>query len=326
MRIEFRRVEWQFASMFRISYRARTHAEGVVAELNDGNAIGRGEAFGVSYHGETVDSVLAQLMSVKQDLVNGLSRFELQTRLPPGGARNAVDCALWDLEAKRTGRRAWDLAGMPSMKPLTTYFTIGLDTPAAMGHAAAAVAQYSKLKLKLAGDQDLERVRAVREARPDAELIVDPNQAWDEGQLRELAPRFAELGVKLIEQPFPVGRDAMLVDFESSIPLCADESCQTTESLPALLGKYRYINIKLDKTGGLTEALRLAQAARAANLRLMVGSMAGGSSLSMAPAFIVGQLCDFVDLDGPLLSTSDVPNAIRYEGNNMSVPQAGLWG
>lgn len=325
MRVVFRRVDFPFASTFRIAYEVRTHAETVRVELTDGKLIGRGEALGVSYHGETADSLLAQLKAVKKDLANGISRTELQALLPPGGARSAIDCALWDLEAKRTGRRVWELAGIKSVNPLITAYTLSMDTPEAMGRAAGAARQYSLLKLKLAGDGDLERVAAVRKARSDADLIVDANQGWNERQLYEFTPRLAQLGVRLIEQPLPAGRDAILAGFKSPVSLCADESCQTAASVSSLIGKYQYVNIKLDKTGGLTEALLLARAARAETLKLMVGCMAG-SSLSMAPAFIVGQLCSVVDLDGPLLSASDVPNAIRYEGSRMFAPEESLWG
>lgn len=325
MQLEWRRVDWEFASVFRIAYKVQTHAQTVQVALREGNQVGRGEALGVSYHGETADTLLEQLAAVASDLRNGLSRVELQDLLPAGGARNAVDCALWDLEAKRAGRRAWELAGMASVHPLVTAYTLSVDTPATMGQAAAAAQRYSLLKLKLAGEGDLERVTAVRQARPDAELIVDANQAWSERQLYELTPRLAELGVKLIEQPLAVGKDDALAGFESPVPLCADESCQTVASLPAVVGKYHYINVKLDKTGGLTEALRLARAARAQGLELMVGCMAG-SSLSMAPAFIVGQLCSVVDLDGPLLAKADVPDGIRYEGSRMFMPRVSLWG
>jgi L-alanine-DL-glutamate epimerase-like enolase superfamily enzyme len=325
MHVEFRRVDWHYKSVFRIAYQAQTLAETVVVELRDGPRVGRGEALGVSYHGETADSLLQQLIAVKNQLHSGLTREELQVLLPPGGARNAVDCALWDLEAKRLGRRAWHLAGISSLNPLTTDFTLSVDTPEAMGQAAAAAPEYPLLKLKLGGEGDRERVAAVRAARPDAEIIVDANQAWNERQLRTFTPRLVELGVRLIEQPLPAGQDDVLAEFESPIPLCADESCQTTESLPTIVGKYRYINIKLDKAGGLTEALRLAHAAQACGLGLMVGCM-GGSSISMAPAFLVGQLCTFIDLDGPLLIVADVPNAIRYEGSHMHPPEQALWG
>lgn len=325
MKLKAYKADWEFNSPFRIAYRERTHARTVQVELTDGDLMGRGEAAGVSYHGETVDSLLEQLVSVAPRISAGLSRDELQRLMPPGGARNALDCALWDLEAKRTGRRAWDIAGLASVRPLLTAYTLGVDTPEAMARAATAASQYSLLKLKLTGEDDIERVTAVRRARPDAHLIVDANQAWNDLQLRELTLQLAALGVALIEQPLVIGKDGVLAEFRSSLPLCADESCQTTASLPGLAGKYQYVSIKLDKTGGLTEALRLARLARAQGFKLMVGCM-GGSSLSMAPAFIVGQLCDVVDLDAPLLVRSDVPNGIRYDGSWMSAPDERLWG
>ena len=325
MQVEFRHVDWPFASTFRIAYRAQTIAETVWVELKEGTLTGRGEGMCVFYHGETIDSLLAQLTAVRDDLVKGISRAQLQELLPPGGARNAVDCALWDLEAKRAGRRAWTLAGIDSVRHLLTAYTLSIDLPEAMGKAAAAVPNYSLLKLKLSGQDDIERVSAVRKARPDVEIIVDANQSWSERHLHELIPPLAQLGVKLIEQPLPAGQDDALAGFTSPIPICADESCQTTGSLPSLIGKYQYVNIKLDKIGGLTEALRLAHAAQTAGFKLMVGCMAG-SSLGMAPAFVIGQLCSVIDLDGPLLAASDVPHPIRYEGNQMQVPPVTLWG
>jgi L-Ala-D/L-Glu epimerase / N-acetyl-D-glutamate racemase len=325
MEVEIRRVDWPFKSEFRIAYETRAHAETVQVELRDGGHVGRGEALGVSYHGETADSIREQLMAVEKELRDGISRDRLQAILPPGGARNAIDCALWDLEAKRLGRRAWVLAGIGSVNPLMTAYTLSVDTPEAMARSAAEVPQYSILKLKLNGECDRERVQAVRKARPDVRIIVDANQSWSERQLREVTPELAALDVELIEQPLPAGKDAVLLEFKSPVPLCADESCQTTESLPSLQGKYEYINIKLDKTGGLTEALRLARTAQGQRLKLMVGCMAG-SSLSMAPAFIVGQLCSVIDLDGPLLASSDVSYGVRYEGNRMLVPEVALWG
>jgi L-alanine-DL-glutamate epimerase-like enolase superfamily enzyme len=325
MQVSFKQVDWEFATPLRIAYRVRTHAQTVQVTLEEDGHVGRGEALGVSYRGESVASMLDQLSAIQSDLRHGASRTDLQKLLPAGGARNALDCALWDLEAKRTGRRAWELAGLPTVRPLTTAFTLGVDTAERMAQTAAASRRYSLLKIKLAGEGDAERVAAVREARPDADLIVDANQAWHERQLSEFTARFAALGVQLIEQPLPAGQDGALSGFATAVPLCADESCQTTESLPALQGKYRYVNIKLDKTGGLTEALRLARMARDMGFELMVGCMAG-SSLSMAPAFIVGQLCDFVDLDGPLLATADLPNGIRYEGSRMFLPERSLWG
>jgi len=327
MQVEIRRVDWPFASEFRIAYKVSTQAETVLVEMKDGGFTGRGEGMAVTYHGETADSLAAQLTAIKKELTNGVSREDLPKLLPAGGARNAVDCALWDLEAKRSGRRAWVLAGIESVNPLITAYTLSMDTPEAMSKAAAAGKSFSLLKVKLGGEGnlDIERVKAIRQARPDVRIIVDANQSWNERQVREFTPVMAELGVELIEQPMAIGKDGPLAGFSSPVPLCADESCQTTESLPALLGKYQYINIKLDKTGGLTEALRLARAAQAQGFKLMVGCMAG-SSLSMAPAFIIGQLSTVVDLDGPLLAASDVPNKIRYEGSRMFPPEVALWG
>lgn len=325
MQVTFHRVDWEYASTFRIAYRTRTHAETVWVQLERDGLIARGEALGIPYHGETTDVLLDQLASVVNDVRNGATRADLAALLPAGGARNALDCALWDMEAKLAGRRVWELLGLQSVHALNTAYTLGLDAPQAMARAAAAASAYSLLKLKLNGDGDLERVLGVREARPDARLIVDANQAWSEDQLAELAPQFAALGVGLIEQPLPAGKDEMLTRFRSPVPLCADESCQTRESLTALEGKYDFVNVKLDKAGGLTEAWQLARVALRRRLRVMIGCM-GGSSLSMAPAFVVGQLCDVVDLDGPLLAKSDVPDAIRYEGSRMLAPQEQLWG
>ncbi|HEV2271652.1 MAG TPA: N-acetyl-D-Glu racemase DgcA [Steroidobacteraceae bacterium] len=325
MQVEFHRVDWPYTIPFRIAYRASTVAETVQVQLTDGPHVGRGEALGVSYRGETIDSILADLVKIKDALCAGVPREELASLLPAGGARNAVDCALWDLEAKRMGMRAWELAGFPSLKRIATDYTIGLDTPKATAEIAASSWKYPILKLKLDGKEDLERVLAVRSARPDAEIIVDANQAWTDRQLRDWPPRFAQLGVKLIEQPLPAGGDHALLGCEHPIPLCADESCQTTESLAELAGKYEYINIKLDKTGGLTEALRLAREAQRQGYKLMVGCMAG-SSLSMAPALIVAQLCDFADLDGPLLAVRDISPAIEYNGHWMNPPERGVWG
>ena len=325
MQVTFRRLEWEFKSVFRIAYRTRTHAQTVLVQLKDGDFVGRGEAAGVSYHGETVETLLEQLASVANDLRNGLSREALQSLLPPGGARSGIDCALWDLEAKRAGCRAWELAGMSSVSPILTDYTLGIDTPEAMAKAAVAASHHPLLKIKLLGEGDIERVALIRNARPDARLIVDANQAWNVQQVHEYVPQLAKLGVELIEQPLPAGQDDALEGFEGPIPLCADESCQTRESLPSLKGRYQFINIKLDKTGGLTEALRLTQAAKARGLRLMVGCMAG-SSLAMAPAFIVGQMCEIADLDSPLLIKSDMPHAVRYEHGCMFAPEASLWG
>jgi L-alanine-DL-glutamate epimerase-like enolase superfamily enzyme len=323
--VEVSRVNWPYASTFRIASTAWTEAETVQVRISEGTLTGRGEGLPVFYHGETVDLMVASLERVRSELVKGISRAELSSLLPPGGARNAIDCALWDLEAKRVGRRAWELAGLDRVAPLTTAYTLSVDDPIAMGRAATAAQGYSLLKLKLTGEGDVERVGAVRRARPDAELIVDANQSWNERQLHAFSAELQKLGVRLIEQPLPAGNDEALLHFKSPIPLCADESCQTTESLTAIIGKYQFANIKLDKTGGLTEALRLAHVAQKAGLKLMVGCM-GGSSLAMAPAFIVGQHCAVADLDGPLLAAKDISPGIRYEGSRIYPSEAALWG
>jgi L-alanine-DL-glutamate epimerase-like enolase superfamily enzyme len=245
--------------------------------------------------------------------------------LPAGGARNAIDCALWDLDAKCSGRSVWDLAAVTA-KPLETVFTIGLEaTPSEMAEKATAATSHSLLKVKLDADLPLERLRAIRAARPDARIVVDANQAWTFAELQRLAPPFAELRVQMIEQPLPRGGDAALEGFRSPVPLCADESCLHLGELEQAAARYQMINIKLDKTGGLTHALELARAARARGLGLMVGCMAGGS-LAMAPTFVVGCLCDLVDIDGPLLQKADRLPGIDYAGGRVSVFGPEVWG
>ena len=246
--------------------------------------------------------------------------------LPPGAARNAVDCALWDLEAKLCGRPVWQLAGLPAPEPLVTAYTLGIDRPERMAEAARAVRDRPLLKIKLAGDgADLERVRAVRTAAPEARLVVDANEAWNLATYEALAPRLGELGVALLEQPFPAAEDGNLAALPHPVPVCADESCHVTADLERLRDRYDFVNIKLDKTGGLTEALALRQAARAAGFGVMVGCMVG-TSLAMAPAFLVAQGADVVDLDGPLLLARDRESGIVYEGSRMLPPPASLWG
>ncbi|MFC2953850.1 N-acetyl-D-Glu racemase DgcA [Marinicaulis aureus] len=324
MRIDVKRVDWALKTPLKIANYSQSVIETVQVSLNDAGATGRGEGIPVFYRGETADTMVEQLSAIAGDIRNGAGRAELQSLMPAGGARNAVDCAFWDLEAKRTGRRAWSLAGVNAVKPLKTVFTLSVDDPQVMA-ARAKEATYDVFKLKLDGGADLDRVAAVRAARHDAVIVVDANQSWTFEQLCEWAPRFYELGVELIEQPLPAGGDGALADFESPVPLCADESCQTAASLGDIRDRYQVVNIKLDKAGGLTEGLRLVREAKTMNLRLMVGCMAG-SSLSMAPAFIIGQFCEFVDLDGPLLAETDMENAIRYDGNMVGQPEAALWG
>jgi L-alanine-DL-glutamate epimerase-like enolase superfamily enzyme len=325
LKVDVKSHRWAYRSVFRIAYRVEETLDTVVVELDDGVHRGRGEGIGVPYKQETNTEILTQIEQVRHALEAGLSRIDLQTLLPACAARNAIDCALWDLEAKSSGQRVWDLLGHGGLRPVTTDLTIGVDTPTTMANKAAEAKDIAQFKLKMGDADDLERIVAVRAARPDAALIVDANQSWSFERLATLLPHLARLNVLLIEQPLPAGKDQALQGFVSPVPLCADESCQTRASLPQLLGKYSHVNIKLDKTGGLTEALALVEEARAAGFGLMVGCM-GGTSLSMAPALLIAQHCEFVDLDGPLLITEDVPNALQYHAGRISMPEPALWG
>jgi L-alanine-DL-glutamate epimerase-like enolase superfamily enzyme len=320
-----RREDWPIAGSFTISRGSRTQARVILVEIESGGAVGRGEGVPYARYGESLDSVEAQIASIAGDLEAGMGTHSLQDALPAGAARNAVDCALWDLEAKRTGARAFELAGLPEPAPVETAYTLSLGTPEAMGEAARAAAHRPLLKLKLTGDGDLARVAAVRHSAPQSRLIVDANEAWTMEHLAGYAPAFARLGVELIEQPLPAAADGQLAGFASPVTLCADESCHDLASLPALAGRYGMVNIKLDKTGGLTEALRLKAAARAAGYKVMVGCMLG-TSLAMAPALLVAQGADVVDLDGPLLLARDREPALRYDGALAFPPEAALWG
>jgi L-alanine-DL-glutamate epimerase-like enolase superfamily enzyme len=315
---------WPAILPFRITGVTFVSFQSIVVEVSDGTHVGRGEALGVYYLNETMASLLEQVEAFRPRIEQGIDRAELQALLPPGGVRNAVDCALWDLEAKSAGQTVWTLSGV-APRPLHTVFTIGMeDTPAQMA-AKAAAAKADLLKVKLNNDRPVERLRAIRAARPDARLVVDANQGWDIAQLHEVIERAVGLGVEMIEQPLPRNGDAALVGVRSPIPLCADESCLHLGELDGIADRYQMINIKLDKTGGLTHALSLASEARKRGLRIMVGSM-GGSSLAMAPTFVVGCLADLVDIDGPLLQKSDRQHGIRYRGGIASVFGAELWG
>jgi L-alanine-DL-glutamate epimerase-like enolase superfamily enzyme len=316
---------WPAIRPFRITDTTWHSFDSVVVEVSAEGRVGRGEALGVYYLKETADGLASQIEAMADNIRLGIDRRGLQELMPPGGARNAIDCALWDLEAKITGKTIWDLTGV-APKPLETVFTIGLEpTPEEMAGKAAAAAGHRLLKIKLNDDRPLERLAAIRSARPDARIVVDANQAWTFATLRTLAPEFAALGVKLIEQPLPRGKDAELEGYRAPVPLCADESCLHLGELAQTSRRYQLINIKLDKTGGLTHALHLAQAARASGLGLMVGCM-GGSSLAMAPSFVVGCLCDFVDIDGPLLQKSDRLPGLDYQGGRVSVFTPNVWG
>jgi L-alanine-DL-glutamate epimerase-like enolase superfamily enzyme len=313
------------AQPFAISRGSKTTAEVVVAEVWDGEFRGRGECVPYPRYGESVDSVVKALEDMRGAVFSGLDRKELQQAMPPGAARNALDCAFWHLDAQRDDRRVADIAGIGALNPLVTAYTLSLDTPERMAEAAAAQRTRPLLKLKLSGDGDLDRVRAVRRAAPAARLIVDANEGWRECHLVEVLPALAEFGVELIEQPLPADADEALAGVPHPIPICADESVHTSADLDRLTGKYEAVNIKLDKAGGLTEALALAEAAAARGFKIMVGCMIG-TSLSMAPAVLVAQRAQFVDLDAPLLLASDRVPGLRYDGSTLYPPEPALWG
>jgi L-alanine-DL-glutamate epimerase-like enolase superfamily enzyme len=324
-RLTVSRRSWPLAQPFAISRGSKTTADVVVAEIYDGDCRGRGECVPYPRYGESVDSVVAALDAMKGAVFSGLDRGQLQHAMPPGAARNALDAAFWDIEAKRADCRAADLAGLGPLRPVVTAYTLSLDTPERMGEAAAAQRLRPLLKLKLTGAGDLERVRAVRDNAPASRLIVDANEGWTPRHFDELAPRLADLRVELIEQPFPAGDDGALAEMPHPIPVCADESCHTVDDLDGLVGKYDAVNIKLDKTGGLTAALELARVAHERGFTLMVGCMIG-TSLAMAPAMLVAQQASIVDLDAPLLLAADRNQGLRYEGSLVYPPEPLLWG
>jgi L-alanine-DL-glutamate epimerase-like enolase superfamily enzyme len=325
MNISAHLEDWEMIQPFRISGAEWITSPGLVVHLSEDGFVGRGEAQGVFYLNETAASIFAQVDAVAGELRRGVTRQELQDLLPAGGARNAVDCAMWDLECKKSGKTIWELTGI-NPKPVMTVFTIGLEsTPEAMAAKAAAAADAPVLKIKLDGDQPYEKLAAIRAARPDAELVVDANQGWDFELLQEVIPKCVGLDLGMIEQPLPRGGDGMLEGFDSPVTLAADESCLESSELEIAARRYSMINIKLDKTGGLTEALRLARAAKAKGCKLMVGNMVG-TSLGMAPAFVIAQLCDFVDIDGPLLLKYDHPNGLSYNKGVVDVFSPIFWG
>ena len=316
---------WPLAARFTISRGSKTEVVTVTVTLTEAGAVGRGEAVPYARYGESVDGVIAAIEKLRPRLEAGLDRPELQIALPPGAARNAIDCALWDLAAKQAGRSVAALAGLPVPKPVTTAYTLSLDGVAAMGAAARAQAGRPLLKLKVGGAGDLDRVRAVHANAPQARLILDANEGWNEADYRRLTPVLGPLGVEMIEQPFPVDRDAVLADLPHPILICADESCHDRASLARLRGRYDAINVKLDKTGGLTEGLALVAAARAEGLEVMVGCMLA-TSLAMAPAILLAQQARWVDLDGPLLLARDRSPGLVYTGSVVRPAAAELWG
>jgi len=323
--LEVRAERWPIQGRFAISRGSVTAVDSVVVEVGDGRHVGRAECRPYSRYGESVDGVIASINGLRTAIEDGLSRLDLQSALPAGAARNALDCALWDLEAKSALTAAWALAGLPEPGPVATAYTLSLDTPEAMRAAAERHAGKPLLKLKLGGEGDLERVRAVRAGAPDATLIVDANEAWSIADYRSLVPEFVELGVAMIEQPFPEGQDDVLGVLMRPIPICADESCHDRASLPGLIGKYDTVNLKLDKTGGLTEALALKADAEAAGFRIMVGCMVA-SSLAMAPAVLLAQGVAVVDLDGPLLLAEDRVPGLTIDEVLIEPPTTELWG
>ncbi|HEY0975793.1 MAG TPA: dipeptide epimerase [Solimonas sp.] len=318
------REAWAAAAPFRITGRTYLEFNTVVVELGVDAHVGRGEAMPIHYLGDSVEAMCESLEGIRAELEAGADREALLRLLPPGGARNAVDAALWDLEARTQGRPAWELA-QTGAKPVETVYTIGIESePEAMGEKAAN-APYPLLKIKLDGDRPVERVAAIRRRRPDARLVVDANQGWTFEQLKAVAAPLKDLGVLFIEQPLPRGHDAMLASYTAPLLLCADESCQHLEELEPVAERYQMINIKLDKCGGLTAGLALVKAARTRKMGVMVGCM-GGTSLGVAPAFLLAQLCDFVDIDAPLLLKADRPNGLEYRQGQVSIPAGCCWG
>ena len=316
---------WPLARPLTTAFGVETTVDVVVAEIADGDSRGRGEGVPLRRFGESIDSVVAAINAMKGAVSSGLYRETLQHAMPPGAARNAIDCAFWAIDANRAYRSVADMAGFGSVKPVVTAFTLDFDTPDRMAELAAANRTRPLFKLELGGDGDMDRVRAVRQAAPAARLIVDANGRWTERQFSEFMPMLLDLRVELIEQPLPAGADDALARLACPIPICADESCRTVADLDRLLGKYTAINIKLDKVGGLTEALALAAEANRRGLRIMVGGGIG-TSLGVAPALLVAQQAEIVDLDGPLRLASDRAAGLRYDGGTIHPADPKLWG
>ncbi|HWG70142.1 MAG TPA: N-acetyl-D-Glu racemase DgcA [Steroidobacteraceae bacterium] len=326
MQLHIESESWPYKVPFRVSRGAESVLEVIVVTLTDAQGhVGRGEAAGVDYDGESVALLRAQLEAVRPSIERGVDFAALATLLPAGGARNAVDCALWDLTAKQRRTRVWELAQFPSPRRLTSAITLGIDSDEAVTAGARRHARWPLIKVKVDGRRHLDVLRLVHTACPDARIIVDPNQAWSCDLLNRLAPELQSLGVVLIEQPVPRGEDETLRGYTGSLMLAADESVADRADLPTVKDRYQVVNVKLDKAGGLTEALALARAGRALGLQVMVGCMAG-TSLAMAPGMVVGQMAEFVDLDGPLLHAQDRQHGIEYDLGLMQLPSAELWG
>ena len=324
MTVDAREEVWPLKQTFRISRGSRTEARVVGVTVTDEKHVGRGEAVPIRRYNQTIESALAQIAAFKA--APNLDRERLEELLPAGAARNAVDCALWDLEAKRSSTRVWELAKIETVAEVVTSFTISLDSPEKMTAAATSARGLPMLKLKLGGDElDLPRVEAVRKAASNTRLLVDANESWSPDHYRNIAPKLKGLGVEVIEQPFPADTDEVLATLDHPVPVCADESCHTTAALSGLKNRYEMINVKLDKTGGLTEALRLCERGREMGFKILIGCMVG-TSLSMAPARVVASIADYVDLDGPLLLARDRNNGLPYRNGKIGLPSPQLWG
>ena len=320
------RIEhWPIAGSFTISRGAKTQAAVVVAELSDGHHRGRGECVPYGRYGETVDGVAETITALADEIARGLDRGALQKAMRPGAARNALDCAFWDLSAKRAGKAVHELVGLPPPKPLVTAYTISLAEPDVMAEQAAQAAGRALLKVKLGSADDRARIMAVRQAAPQAELIVDANEGWTADNLADNLAACAQAGVTLVEQPLPAGSDDVLSRIARPLPVCADESVHARASLPGLVGKYDAVNIKLDKTGGLSEALAMVKDAERLGFALMAGCMVA-TSLAIAPAILIGQRARVVDLDGALLLARDRPDGLRYEESLVHPATPALWG
>ena len=316
---------WPLAKTFVISRGARTQADVIQVMIEENGIQGFGECVPYGRYNETMEGVIKQIESVKDDIINGMDRDQLQTRLNPGAARNALDCALWDLEAKQQGRSVGVLSELGDPNALTSAQTLSIDTPENMAKEATLYSQYPLIKVKLDNKQVMERMRAIKVSAPTSQFIIDANEAWTISELNEYCNELAELSVALIEQPLPARSNKDLVDYKGSVAICADESCHTSQDIPSLVGLYQAINIKLDKTGGLTEAIKTLQAARSHQLIVMVGCMVG-TSLAMAPATLIANHADFVDLDGPALLAEDVAHGFQFNQGIMSALDQHLWG
>jgi len=324
--LDLRVERFPYHQPFRISGHVFTETALLVAELSDGEYSGRGEGAGVYYLGDDIDHMLEQAQGARAAIEAGATRQDLQTLLPPGGARNALDCAFWELEAKRAGRPVWDLAGLDMPRALRSTLTLGADTPLAMAKAALAIDPQAPVKVKLTGDldDDVARLGAIRAARPRAWIGVDANQGYNRRTLASLLPVLVEYGIAQLEQPLPRGREADLDGIKRPLPFVADESALSLVDTPSLVGRFDVVNIKLDKCGGLTEGLAIAEQARRLGLDVMVGNMMG-TSLSMAPSYLVGQLCDIVDLDGPTFLARDRDPGVAYRDGMIHCPE-NIWG